>query len=198
VAEREDFTVAPVPSGESWDLAGLEAISTSAVAGKVLAAMGDEDPDIVVLTADLKFSNQTVDFERAHPERFINVGISEQHMVTMAAGMASVGLKPYVATFAPFVGLLAGDRLLDLGMQVADHDRAPAAHHVDVLVAVHVPEARALGPSDEVRRPGPVHLGGEVSGDAPGEGLNRAFVEFKAGLALEGGGHGGILNRRTK
>ena len=111
MAEREDFTVAPVPSGESWDLAGLEAISTSAVAGKVLAAMGDEDPDIVVLTADLKFSNQTVDFERAHPERFVNVGISEQHMVTMAAGMASVGMKPYVATFAPFVGLLAGEHI---------------------------------------------------------------------------------------
>ena len=89
----------------------MEKLSTSAVAGKVLAAMGDEDPDIVVLTADLKFSNQTVDFERAHPERFINVGISEQHMVTMAAGMASVGLKPYVATFAPFVGLLAGEHI---------------------------------------------------------------------------------------
>jgi transketolase len=111
VAERERIETAPVPSGKSWDLAGLEQLSNSAVAGKVLAAMGDEDPDIVVLTADLKFSNQTVDFERAHPERFINVGISEQHMVTMAAGMASVGMKPYVATFAPFVGLLAGEHI---------------------------------------------------------------------------------------
>lgn len=111
MAEREGVGAAPIPSGESWDLAGLETISTSAVSGKVLAAMGDEDPDIVVLTADLKFSNQTVDFERAHPERFINVGISEQHMVTMAAGMASVGMKPYVATFAPFVGLLAGEHI---------------------------------------------------------------------------------------
>jgi transketolase len=111
VAERESIEAAPVPSGDSWDLAGLERLSNSAVAGKVLAAMGDEDPDIVVLTADLKFSNQTVDFERAHPERFINVGISEQHMVTMAAGMASVGMKPYVATFAPFVGLLAGEHI---------------------------------------------------------------------------------------
>jgi transketolase len=111
VAERERIDAAPVPSGGSWDLAGLERLSSSAVAGKVLAAMGDEDPDIVVLTADLKFSNQTVDFERAHPERFINVGISEQHMVTMAAGMASVGMKPYVATFAPFVGLLAGEHI---------------------------------------------------------------------------------------
>ncbi|HVX32946.1 MAG TPA: transketolase C-terminal domain-containing protein [Solirubrobacterales bacterium] len=109
---RDDGTwVAPEPSGKSWDLAGMERLSTSAVAGKVLAAMGEEDPDIVVLTADLKFSNQTVDFERAHPERFVNVGISEQHMVSMAAGMASVGLKPYVATFAPFVGLLAGEHI---------------------------------------------------------------------------------------
>jgi transketolase len=107
----DGIDVAPLPGGKSWDLAGMEKLSTSAVAGKVLAAMGDEDPDIVVLTADLKFSNQTVDFERAHPERFVNVGISEQHMVSMAAGMASVGLKPYVATFAPFVGLLAGEHI---------------------------------------------------------------------------------------
>jgi transketolase len=111
VAELEGVDFAPVPSGKSWDLAGMELLSTSAVSGKVLAAMGEEDPDIVVLTADLKFSNQTVDFERAHPERFVNVGISEQHMVTMAAGMASVGMKPYVATFAPFVGLLAGEHI---------------------------------------------------------------------------------------
>ena len=111
MAELEGVHVAPVPSGKSWDLAGMAQLSQSFVAGKVLAAMADEDPDIVVLTADLKFSNQTVDFERAHPERFVNVGISEQHMVSMAAGMASVGLKPYVATFAPFVGLLAGEHI---------------------------------------------------------------------------------------
>lgn len=112
MAEREEVIgIAPIPGGDSWDLAGMERLSTSAVAGKVLAAMGEEDPDIVVLTADLKYSNQTVDFERAHPERFVNVGISEQHMVSMAAGMASVGLKPYVATFAPFVGLLAGEHI---------------------------------------------------------------------------------------
>jgi transketolase len=112
VAEREGVEFAPVPSDKrTWDLAGMEKLSTSAVAGKVLAAMGDDDPDIVVLTADLKYSNQTVDFERAHPERFVNVGISEQHMVSMAAGMASVGMKPYIATFAPFVGLLAGEHI---------------------------------------------------------------------------------------
>src|ERR1700759_4251995 len=86
-------------------------MSQSFVAGKVLAAMADEDPDIVVITADMKFSNMTVHFEQAHPERFVNVGISEQHMVSMAAGMASVGMKPYIGAFAPFVGLLAGEQI---------------------------------------------------------------------------------------
>jgi transketolase len=103
--------IAPVPGGDSWDLAGMEKLSKSFVAGRVLAAMADEDPDIVVLTADMKYSNQTVHFEQAHPERFVNVGISEQHMVSMAAGMASVGMKPYIGAFAPFVGLLGGEQI---------------------------------------------------------------------------------------
>jgi transketolase len=110
--QRTDgIEVAPTPGGKSWDLAGMAKLSQSFVAGKVIAAMADEDPDIVVVTADMKFSNMTVDFERAHPERFVNVGISEQHMVSMAAGMASVGLKPYIGAFAPFVGLLAGEQI---------------------------------------------------------------------------------------
>jgi transketolase len=111
VAELEGVEVAPTPSGKSWDLAGMAQLSQSFVAGKVIASMADEDPDIVVITADMKFSNMTVDFERAHPDRFINVGISEQHMVSMSAGMASVGLKPYIAAFAPFVGLLGGEQI---------------------------------------------------------------------------------------
>ncbi len=111
MAEREGANVAPVPSGPSWDLAGMAKLSESFVAGRVLAAMADEDPDIVVITADMKFSNMTVHFEEAHPERFVNVGISEQHMVSMAAGMASVGMKPYIGAFAPFVGLLAGEQI---------------------------------------------------------------------------------------
>jgi transketolase len=111
VAELEGVEVAPQPGGKSWDLAGMAKLSQSFVAGKVIASMADEDPDVVVITADMKFSNMTVDFERAHPDRFVNVGICEQHMVSMAAGMASVGMKPYIGAFAPFVGLLAGEQI---------------------------------------------------------------------------------------
>ncbi len=92
-------------------MADSEKLTESAIAGQVLAELANEDPDIVVLTADLKFSNRTVDFERVHPDRFVNVGISEQHMVTMAAGMATLGYKPYIATFASFVGLLAAEQM---------------------------------------------------------------------------------------
>lgn len=103
---------APVPSDpESWDMARSERLARAAVAGRVLADLADRDPRIAVLTADLKYSNRTVDFEQRHPERFLNVGIAEQNMVTMAAGMATFGYVPYVATFASFVGLLCAEQL---------------------------------------------------------------------------------------
>jgi transketolase len=103
---------APQPSDPaSWDLAASERMNRSAIAGATLADMADRDSRIVVLTADLKYSSRTVDFERRHPERFFNVGIAEQHMVTMAAGMATFGYVPYVATFASYASLLCAEQL---------------------------------------------------------------------------------------
>ena len=96
------------------------------------------------------------------------------------------------------LGVLAGDRLLHLGVQVTEHDRAPGAHHVDVLVADHVPDPGPFGTGDEMWRTGPVHLRGEVSGDASGEGFRGSFVELEPGLARGSGRHCGILNRRAK
>lgn len=96
---------------ESWDLSTSAELAKAAVAGTALADLADVDPRIVVLTADLMFSNRTVDFRDRHPSRFFNVGIAEQNMVTMAAGMATLGFIPYVATFASFVGLLCAEQL---------------------------------------------------------------------------------------
>ncbi len=96
---------------DSWDMAVSSRLAQAFVAGEELAAIADDDDRIVVLTADLKFSNRTVEFEQRHPERFFNVGIAEQNMVTMAAGIATFGFVPYVATFASFVGLLAAEQL---------------------------------------------------------------------------------------
>lgn len=104
--------VAGKPSDpDSWDLADSEQLNRSMVAGVTLADLADHDDRIVVLTADLKYSSRTVEFERRHPERFFNVGIAEQHMVTMAAGMATFGYIPYVATFASYASLLCAEQL---------------------------------------------------------------------------------------
>lgn len=111
MADQVEFAPAPAEESGSWDMWGAEKLAQSAVAGEVLAEMANHDPDIVVLTADLKYSNRTVDFENVHPDRFFNVGISEQHMVSMAAGMATFGYKPYIATFASFIGLLACEQV---------------------------------------------------------------------------------------
>lgn len=91
---------------------GIERQSIPAfVAGEELADLGDSDPRIVVLTADLAHANRAVDFAARHPDRFFNVGVAEQNMVSIAAGMASTGLVPYAATFAAYLALLACEQL---------------------------------------------------------------------------------------
>ena len=66
---------------------------------------------IVAGTGDLQYSNGLVRFAQAHPERFIQFGIAEQNMVSAAAGLASTGLYPYVATFASFLALLTCEQI---------------------------------------------------------------------------------------
>ncbi len=66
---------------------------------------------IVAGTADLQYSNGLVLFAKAHPERFLQFGISEQNMVSAAAGLATTGLYPYVATFASFLALLTCEQI---------------------------------------------------------------------------------------
>lgn len=96
---------------DSWNVATSMSMLYSLVAGEELADLADERDDILVLTADLMTSNRTSDFAARHPERFINVGIAEQNMVSMAAGLATCGYIPYVSTFASFASLLCAEQL---------------------------------------------------------------------------------------
>jgi transketolase len=63
---------------------------------------GTKDPNIVVLCADLKESTRAEWFEKEFPDRFIEVGVAEQNMATVAAGMAAVGKRPFIASYAAF------------------------------------------------------------------------------------------------
>lgn len=70
--------------------------------GKTLVELGKINNDIVVLDADLACSTQTAMFGKEFPERFFNMGIAEQDMITTAAGLASQGKIPFASTFAMF------------------------------------------------------------------------------------------------
>ncbi|MBQ5482419.1 MAG: transketolase family protein, partial [Bacteroidales bacterium] len=77
--------------------------------GAGLAELGDNNPKVVALTADLKGSLKMDAFAAAHPDRFFEVGIAEAHMVGMAAGLSLAGYIPFIGTFANF----ATARVLD-------------------------------------------------------------------------------------
>lgn len=70
--------------------------------GQVISELADRDPKIIVLVGDIGYGvfNR---FREKHPERFLNLGICEQSMIGVAAGMALEGLKPWVYTITPFL-----------------------------------------------------------------------------------------------
>ncbi|MCK5512112.1 MAG: hypothetical protein KAI96_04850, partial [Thermodesulfovibrionia bacterium] len=70
--------------------------------GETLLELGEKNPDIVVLDADLSGSTKTSTFAKQFPHRFFNLGVSEQDMIGTAAGLSLTGKIPFASTFAVF------------------------------------------------------------------------------------------------
>jgi transketolase len=81
------------------------------VLSDTLSELVEQGLPIVACTADLKYSNGLVRFQERYPNRFLQFGISEQNMVTAAAGLATTGLEVYAATFASFLALLCCEQI---------------------------------------------------------------------------------------
>lgn len=77
-------------------------ISTREAYGNTLVKLGAENPDIVVLDADLSKSTKTAGFKAKYPDRFFNAGIAEADMMGMAAGLSFSGKTVFASTFAMF------------------------------------------------------------------------------------------------
>jgi len=88
-----------------------QAFSLREAYGKTLVELGRENPDVVVLDADLSWSTMTHFFATEFPERFFDCGIAEQNMVGIAAGLAASGKIPFASTFAVFVPGRAFDQI---------------------------------------------------------------------------------------
>jgi transketolase len=70
--------------------------------GRGLKKAGEADENVVALCADLTESTQMHIFKEAFPQRFIEIGVAEQNLVTVASGMARAGKIPYTSSYAAF------------------------------------------------------------------------------------------------
>jgi len=84
------------------------------VVASQLADMADNDIRICAITAAMPLGTGVDIFQKAHPDRCFDVGIAEEHAVTMAAGMASQGMKPYVAIYSTFLQRAYDQILVDV------------------------------------------------------------------------------------
>lgn len=139
-------------------------IATRVAYGKTLAKIGLENKNIVVLDADLSKSTKTADFKAVCPERFINVGIAEQNLAGISAGLSTAGKIPFMSTFAMFaagrafeiirnaicypnlnVKICATHAGLTVGPDGASHQAIE-----DIALMRSIPNMMVLNPADSV------------------------------------------------
>lgn len=106
------MNIKPDLTPDSWQYRDLNTRAPSlSVLADTLIELAEQGHPVAAGTADLQHSNGLVRFAERFPDRFVQFGISEQNMVSAAAGMATVGMIPYVATFASFLGLLTCEQI---------------------------------------------------------------------------------------
>lgn len=99
-------------SPESWQYRALNAMNPGlSYLSNALIELANEGHPVVAGSADLQYSNGLNRFAAAYPDRYVQFGISEQNMVSAAAGLATTGVMPFVATFASFLGLLCCEQI---------------------------------------------------------------------------------------
>lgn len=91
---------APVTLSKEYKLGDM--VATREAYGQALLELGEKNQDVVVLDADLSGSTQTKHFAKAYPDRFFNMGIAENNMMGVAAGLARMGKVPFASSFAMF------------------------------------------------------------------------------------------------
>ncbi len=129
---------------------------------RCLVALGKKNENLVAITAAMPAGTGIEAFARAFPERYVDVGICEQHAVTFAAGLAMQGKRPVVAIYSTFLQRAYDQVVHDVCLQnlpvVFCIDRAglvgedgPTHHGVfDMAFLRHIPNLRILAPRDEV------------------------------------------------
>jgi transketolase len=153
-------------------------IATREAYGRALASLGDANPNVVALDADLSASTKTVEFAKRHPERFIQMGIAEQDMIGTAAGLAASGKIAFASTFAVFASGRAFDQVRNAvcysrlnvkicathaGLTVGE-DGASHQSVEDVALMRAIPNMTVIVPSDAVQTAWAVNAAAALDG----------------------------------
>src|SRR5580658_4334346 len=138
--------------------AGPSSTYTDAFTAAILAA-AERSEEVFAITAAMAGPTGLLPFEAAYPDRFLDVGIAEQHAVTAAAGMAMAGLRPVVAVYSTFFSRAFDQANLDVGLHrlpvvfVLDRagitgDDGPSHHGIlDLSLALAIPGMTVFAPS---------------------------------------------------
>ena len=94
-------------------MAEVKNIATRDSYGATLQELAAEHPELVVLDADLSAATRTSMFQKVAPDRFFDCGIAEANMVGVAAGLSTMGLVPFVSSFAMFAAARAYEQILN-------------------------------------------------------------------------------------
>ena len=153
-------------------------IATRESYGNALVECGKENPNLVVLDADLAEATKTSIFKKAFPERHIDCGIAECNMVGIAAGLASTGKIPFVSSFAMFAAGRAFEQIRNsvayphlnvkigathAGISVGE-DGATHQCNEDIALMRAVPGMVVINPADDVEAKAAVRAAIEHNG----------------------------------
>lgn len=163
LAERQPekfHGVAPFRVENGMRRGAQSAKSAAKTAGSVLVSLAAEDKRVVAITAAMMSGTGLSDFHQYYPERFFDVGIAEQHAVSMASGLARAGMRPYFAVYATFLQRAYDQIVHDICLQnlpvciLADHaglvgDDGKTHHGVLIVpMLLPIPNLTLLAPRD--------------------------------------------------
>ncbi len=146
--------------------------------GQTLVELGAQYPNMIVLDADLHTSSKATMFKKAYPERFLQVGIAEQNLFGISAGLALSGFLPFPSTFAAFASRRALDQIAisicfpNLNVKIPGSyvglptSRAGASHNCieDIAIMRALPNMRVADPADAADLRAIMHAAAEVRG----------------------------------
>ena len=159
-------------------MADVKKIATRESYGNALVELGKENPDIVVLDADLAAATKTGVFKKEFPERHIDCGIAECNMVGIGAGLAAAGMIPFVSSFAMFAAGRAFEQVRNSvgyphlnvkigathgGISVGE-DGATHQCCEDIALMRTIPGMTVIVPSDDVEARAAVKAAAEMNG----------------------------------